>query len=181
MTKIHAFAAFFVLTFIAFPVSAQDILTEESIRAFYKNASQSYRWSYGEYLEFTENSITDDFEAELTVTVHMPQQPPMQNRETLGKQAILRDAQKNYDSMQSAELENIVEKIDISDDGTTATVTDTTRVRNVLLPESVGREPVYMDGGGPCEDTLIITRQGRIQISRSTCEYNYDIRQEQSL
>jgi hypothetical protein len=167
---------------MVFPAHAeQDRITEAAIRSFYKDAAQAHQLPYDRYVSYLEQNMAADYSGTVATTINIPGQQPIQQTITQTKQEMLATSKRDYEAMHGTKIVNEVVKIEIAADGRSAKVQDRTIFTGMTMGGPSAEKPVFIDGGGPCVDSLILSPEGILQASHSSCIIELGIRQEQSL
>ena len=157
-------------TTAATPTDNNGQITEDAIRQLYKNSNDSYGWPFDQYFANLQKTMADGLVVEMTATVQAANLEPVTKSTKMDKATILKEARQTYDSMQNTERASNIVKIQISADRKTAMVQDQSMIKHAPFAPML-----YMDGGGPCVDNLTLSATGDVQITQSTCSYQYTV------
>ncbi|HTK83617.1 MAG TPA: hypothetical protein VL625_00900 [Patescibacteria group bacterium] len=174
-------AAIATMILAAFPAAAaQTGLTEEAIKAFYKQSADSHKRSFQDYVSFMTRAMADEFTMTDTATILMEGKPPTvtKNRET--KLSFLAHVKVAYDGLKGAEITETVKKTEIAADGKSAKVFEEETVRNISFRIGGGGQ-YFGNGKGECEDEVVLSDSGQIQVSKSVCKSRIFVSKGQSL
>ncbi len=152
------------------PSLAADKLTEESIRAFYKEAAAVQLKGEEPAVAFYEKHLHKDAGITLNMIINIQGSPPIKQTLNHDKKSIIKDTRTGYQTGQLQNIENTVLSVKIAADGQSAQVKDTTfgvSIANVPVPGSI--QTFDLEQSMLCDGEVIINDQGLIQSKNSTC------------
>ncbi len=160
--------------------AAPSRLTEDAIRSFYRQSGEAHKKSFEDYVAFMNDAMADDFTMTDYITIIFSGRPPSvtKNRET--KSSFLARVRIAYEGLKGASITDTVKKTEIADDGKSARVTEEETVRNLSI--RVGAAARYFGNGkGDCDDRVILSDSGQIQVQKSVCTSRIIVSKGQSL
>lgn len=166
------------------PVQAQTdkFLTDDSIRAFMEESLKSYMLDYPDFEAFLRRSSHKNFIGTLDLTITMPGQAPVKNNVSMSYDQLIQSGRDGYNSVQNAELEQIISEITMAPDQQKASVAYTMTIVNQSF--SFNEQPtqsVMADSVTHCTDDLVFTPGIGPQIIKSVCTTEVTIKPQQEL
>ena len=160
--------------------AAPASLTEEAIKAFYKQSADIHKGSFQDYVSFMTRAMADEFTMTDTATILMEGKPPTVTKNRESKLSFLAHVRIAYDGLKGAEITETVKKTEIAADGKSAKVFEEEMVRNISVRVSGGGQ-YFGNGKGECEDEVVLTDSGQIQVRKSVCKSRIFVSKGQSL
>lgn len=159
------------LACIALPAHAADSVTDASVRALYKESVDAYKLPLEGFLAKMEAITADTYKATAKTTVNIAGEKPMEQIETMDKKQSMAASAQSYAAMQSASIDTTIDSVTIAPDGKSAQVTDTTTIKGMRVPG----QPVTLNGGGTCNDTVALNSAGVLQMTVSDCTMEFTV------
>lgn len=180
LTMLPALFAALILAF-APPALAQKVtrLSDGKIRSYYSDLSGLFKKPYEHFLTAYGERIHPDLSLTTRTRLIVPGQEPIDNAPiTLTKNDIVQNAQQAYEAAKDAVLSTRVNDIRIAADGRSAAVKTTSTIRKMKVPAADG-STVDADSIENCDDTIVLTESGALQIIRSSCASEITIKNMQ--
>ncbi len=167
------------LVFAAVPAHATGPITEAALQAFYDEVNASYKWPYEKHLERMKNSFDPAYRAKVDSTITIPGSGPTSSRSHVSYDELIEDAKRGYDSMQTATAKTILSDIKIAEDGQSATLREETKIRRMSMETPEGT--IYGDSTAICDDEIVMSATGAMQVKSSVCTMTLTITPEREL
>ena len=167
----------FLVTFVPQSSYARDTLTERKIKAFYKESSEVQMMGADVVEAFMEEHIHEKSETTVHSITNMPGLPPQKQTMVYDKDSLVRDSRQAFEVGEVELVENKVLSIEISSDGRSAKVKDSTySVFNLTIPTPQGMMQMMSEQSMLCDDNLVIGRDGVIQSKGAVCSAEINVR-----
>lgn len=161
---------------------ADKFLTEESIRAYMEESLKSYMLDYPDYEAFLRRVSHKNFIATMDLTITLPGRDPVKNSVTMNYDEVIKAARNGYDSVQNAELEQVITEIKMTPDQQKATVAYTMTIINQSLGSAEqSTQSVMADSVTRCVDDLVFTPGTGPQVIKSACTTEVTAKPQQEL
>jgi hypothetical protein len=165
--------------FAAVTAQAAGPITEAALQAFYDEVNASYKWPYEKHLERMKNSFDPAYRAKVDSTITIPGNAPASSRSHVSYDELIEDARRGYDSMQTATVKTMLSKIEIAPDGQSAKLREETKIRRMSMDTPEGT--IYGDSTAVCDDEVVMTATGTLQVKASICTMTLTITPEREL
>lgn len=153
------------------PAHAADSVTDASVRALYKESVDAYKLPLQGFIAKMDEITADSYQATAKTTIHIAGEKPMEQSETMDKKKSMTASAQSYAAMQSATIDTTIDSVTIAPDGKSAQVTDSTTIKGMRVPG----QPVTLDGGGTCKDTVALSPAGVLQMTASDCTMEFTV------
>ena len=160
-----------VLTLAVSPAYADDVMTEESIKAFLAETTamtqQNNPMTQSEIVEYLNDRVKDSGQFTSNVMYDMPGQPLQTQSINLDKKGYIKNIASARSMMKDYVSEITLKDANISGDGMSATI-HTTTTESGLAPTG-GDMMAPFEGSSSCEQILELYK-GRITLASAACE-----------
>lgn len=161
-----------ILLFLCLPMPsfAQGDLTEDSIRAFYKQAVRVQLEGEAPTVEFLKTHTHEDAQITMNLITNFKGSPPQKQALKHSKKDVIKETRLGYSRSKLESIENTVLVIKIADDGRSAMVKDTTFAVFMLnVPMPNGIKLFHTEQSMLCDGEVLLSDAGVIQAKDSVC------------
>ncbi len=155
------------------PTIKKDVLTEEAIRAFYKQAADVQIKGSTETLAFLEKHTHENARNELHMRTRMEGQPPQKTTVISDKATVLKETKEAYEKGNVDSIETEIIEVDIADDGQSAKVIEKTSSDFTL---SISETKTLLIASKQSCDTEVVLTAGVVQTKESECDVEVNVK-----
>lgn len=154
-------------------VSEVNVLSEEAIRAFYKESVDVQLTGAEETLEFLDKHTHADAKSILHIRTLIQGQPPKKENVITSKEDVLSDTKAAYEKGHISHVNTDILSIDIAEGGQSATISERTQL-DFTMPSSSG-DQVSVKSKQSCDTALVLTDK-IIQTKNSECDVEVNVK-----
>lgn len=172
-----------IAALFSFPAAAGPLaagMTEDSIRAYYRESLDALKGPYTAYIEFMNKTTSDNFTSFLKMTTKVSGQRPTVSTDRQTKHSLLAGAKAAYRAVKEASISYEIKKITIAPDGRSASAITDTIIKNLAVAAAHDRV-LLGTSKGECIDDFVLGPNGVLQLAKETCKADLTVSEGQSL
>lgn len=156
---------------LSVPALAEDQLTEDAIRDFYKQAAEALMADEETAVAHLEKHFHEDVKLTMITKMTFEDIPPMESLIIYDKKTYISDTRFSYKTGKTEKIESEILSLEIAPDGKSAKVSDKTHIYMAIeLPTPSKTEIV-----STCDDEIILNDEAMIQVKDVKCNLEMEI------
>lgn len=149
---------------------AQDRITEQAIRSFYKESAEIQMEEKDTAVAYFKKHLAEDAVLMVRTITNMEGVPPQKQEMKFNKKEMVEETERGYQYGRVQKIENTVLRVDIAEDGKSARVKDSSfAIMSINIPGPQGNVPMKSENSILCDDTIVLGANGVLQIKDSVC------------
>jgi hypothetical protein len=160
------FVLFAITIFLCTAAQAQSdgVMSEEMIQKFYTDNYDIQQKDPGNFIQFMMDHTTDNAQFSMTSTPHIMGKVPKEESAILTRDQMIDVLKQNLPVMTIDKIDYKITSITLAADKKSATVSDVTKL-NARMKAAAAQ----VNSNSACNDTLVLSPEGVIQIASSIC------------